>query len=159
MGEEKVTNSKTIEVGNHVHFSSFAVLLEKIAKIDEATNIKGKIEEKKRLVQQFLELWRDKAKQLKNSCKEGETVNESFLPIMRFLLPDIAGRVYGLKENKLANYLIEVLSISKNSTDGKKLLNYRVYKIILKLPLGKFKSYFYLNRHLKMQNLTEISLV
>jgi hypothetical protein len=126
MADEKASNLITIEVGNHVHFSSFAVLLEKIAKIDEATNVKGKIEEKKRLIQQFLELWRDKAKQLKETCKDGETVNDSFLPIMRFLLPDISGRVYGLKENKLANYLIEVLSISKNSVDGKKLLNYRV---------------------------------
>ena len=111
------------EVGSHINFSTFTGLLEKIVKFDDTNNrVQGKIEEKKRLVQQFLELWRDKAKELR---KTGQQVNDSVLPLMKLLLPDIAGRTYGLKESKLANYLIDVLSISKTSTDAKKLLNYR----------------------------------
>jgi len=57
-------------------------------------------------------------------------LDDSFYPILRLLLPqsDRERIAYGLKESKLGKHLVEVLSISKDSDDGKKLLNFRVQK-------------------------------
>ncbi|CAF2409663.1 unnamed protein product [Rotaria sp. Silwood2] len=57
-------------------------------------------------------------------------MQDSFYPILRLLLPqsDRERIAYGLKESKLGKHLVEVLSISKDSDDGKKLLNFRVQK-------------------------------
>lgn len=44
---------------------------------------------------------------------------------MRLLLPGDDKRIYGLKEKKLADYLINVLAIDKKSNDALKLLHYR----------------------------------
>jgi hypothetical protein len=50
-------------------------------------------------------------------------LQDSFYSIIRLLLPqsDRERIAYGLKESKLGKHLIEVLSISKDSDDGKKL--------------------------------------
>lgn len=50
-------------------------------------------------------------------------LQDSFYPIIRLLLPqsDRERIAYGLKESKLGKHLVEVLSISKDSDDGKKL--------------------------------------
>jgi hypothetical protein len=50
-------------------------------------------------------------------------LHDSFYPILRLLLPqsDRERIAYGLKESKLGKHLVEVLSISKDSDDGKKL--------------------------------------
>jgi DNA ligase-4 len=50
-------------------------------------------------------------------------MQDSFYPVLRLLLPqsDRERIAYGLKESKLGRHLVEVLSISKDSDDGKKL--------------------------------------
>ena len=50
-------------------------------------------------------------------------MQDSFYPIIRLLVPqsDRERIAYGLKESKLGKHLVEVLSISKESDDGKKL--------------------------------------
>ena len=52
---------------------------------------------------------------------------DTFYAAMRLLLPHIdrARPAYGLKEVALAKHYIEILSISKESTDSQKLLHYR----------------------------------
>ncbi|CAF4809570.1 unnamed protein product, partial [Rotaria socialis] len=49
-------------------------------------------------------------------------LQDSFYSILRLLLPqsDRERIAYGLKESKLGKHLVEVLSISKDSDDGKK---------------------------------------
>ncbi|PZC75552.1 hypothetical protein B5X24_HaOG205982 [Helicoverpa armigera] len=53
--------------------------------------------------------------------------NPSIFPILRLLLPklDRERNAYNLKENKLGVLLVKVLSLSKQSRDAQKLLNYR----------------------------------
>ncbi|RMZ95310.1 DNA ligase 4 [Brachionus plicatilis] len=107
-------------VGSHVTFKSFCNLLEKIIQIDETpqhARKTGKIEEKKNLVRKFIEYWRQTAK--------AHNLDDNFYPVMRLLLPHDDDRVYGLKETKLAKYLIEALCIGSKTEDALKLLNYR----------------------------------
>jgi DNA ligase-4 len=108
-------------VAKKMKFNAFANLLEKISKVDDLKNTAGKIEEKKRLINKFIEYWRHETVTSDDSNK----IDDNFYPAMRLLLPHDDRRVYGLKETKLANYLIDVLCISKTSIDGKKLLHYR----------------------------------
>lgn len=53
---------------------------------------------------------------------------DTFFSVMRLFLPQVdkARPAYGMKQTVLAKYYIEILNISKDSVDGKKLLNYRV---------------------------------
>lgn len=103
-------------VGKQITFKSFCNLLEQIIKIDDSRKI-GKIEEKKNLVKKYIEYWRQTAK---IDCSD-----DNFYAVMRLLLPHIDDRVYGLKETKMAKYLIEALCIGPKTEDALKLLNYR----------------------------------
>ena len=51
---------------------------------------------------------------------------DTFFAIMRLLLPELdrARPAYGMKETALAKHYIEVLNISKESTDAQKVLHY-----------------------------------
>ncbi|CAF0874039.1 unnamed protein product [Brachionus calyciflorus] len=109
-------------VSSRISFKSFCNLLEKICKIDETPQSKrtlGKNEEKKQLIQKFIEFWRHTAK---NDTKK---LDDNFYPAIRLLLPYDDDRVYGLKEIKLAKYLIDALCIAPKSDDALKLLNYK----------------------------------
>lgn len=125
--EEKPIETKPL-VSSKINFKSFAVLLEKIAKIDDskftgtARGGIGKNEEKKRTLKKFMEAWRATAKSSEN--KE-ESLDDNFFPAIRLLLPGDDRRIYGLKEVKLAKYLIEALCIAPKSDDAQKLINYR----------------------------------
>lgn len=113
-------NNTVNSVGTQITFKSFCNLLEQIIKIDESPQQGrkiGKIEEKKNLVKKYIEYWRQTAKTA--------NLDDNFYPIMRLLLPHDDDRVYGLKEIKMAKYLIDALCIGSKTEDAIKLLNYR----------------------------------
>eukprot|EP00111_Clytia_hemisphaerica_P007155 TCONS_00020786-protein len=111
---DDTATSKTI--ASEVPFHDFAVLCEKISKTQ------GK-ERKKALMQKFIGHWRRSHQKMHGNQK---TI-DSFFPAMRLTLPqlDKERAAYGMKEVVLAKYYIEALGLSKDSTDAKKLLNYR----------------------------------
>ena len=118
-----------ITVSSKITFKVFSNCLEQLHKIDESPNSNRAIpknEEKRRLLTKFYDLWRSTAiklaaaETLDISCVDG-----SYFPIIRMLLPSDDRRVYGLKESKLAKYLIEALCIAPKSDDALKLINYR----------------------------------
>lgn len=53
--------------------------------------------------------------------------NSTFFPILRLMLPacERERAAYNLKETKLGNLLVKVLSLNKQSPDAQKLLNFR----------------------------------
>ncbi|CAF1651354.1 unnamed protein product, partial [Adineta ricciae] len=129
-----------------VKFSNLCNLLERISKSQGAIA-------KQKLMTRFISDWRKTHKEVHVNdppvtapapvtTADGQTVTgglsgasptilqDSFYPIIRLLLPqsDRERIAYGLKESKLGKHLVEVLSISKDSDDGKKLLNFRVQK-------------------------------
>ncbi len=123
MADEHVVQlDPTDSVSKKIKFNLFANLLEKMSNIDDMKNLSGKTEDKKRLLTKFIEYWRQEGTVVNTG---GTKVDDNFYPVMRLLLPNDDRRIYGLKEAKLANYLIDVLCISKASIDGKKLLHYR----------------------------------
>uniref|UniRef100_T1JBC6 DNA ligase n=1 Tax=Strigamia maritima TaxID=126957 RepID=T1JBC6_STRMM len=79
---------------------------------------------KKQILEQFINKWRSNHSDLH---KDDITTTDSFYPAMRLLLPqfDKERGAYGIKETTLAKYYIEILNLSKDSTDALKLLNYR----------------------------------
>lgn len=129
-GENEKANK--IYVGSKIKFKDLARLFEDISKLDDNKSKTGgrglgKNEEKKRRLQEFHKFWRDAAAKLKETTAgDKETVVEdNYYPVMRLLLPSDDRRVYGLKEAKLAKYLIEALGLAPNGDDAKKLLNFR----------------------------------
>ncbi|UJR20821.1 hypothetical protein I4U23_023932 [Adineta vaga] len=129
-----------------VKFSNLCNLLERISKSQGAIA-------KQKLMTRFICDWRKTHKEVHANdssvvvpapitTADGQTatggvtgasptiLQDSFYPILRLLLPqsDRERIAYGLKESKLGKHLVEVLSISKDSDDGKKLLNFRVQK-------------------------------
>ena len=119
--------SAVVSVSSKVSFKSFAKLLEQIINIDlTSANARaiGKNEEKKRTLQKFMERFREMAKHI-SAEKKDIKVDDNLFPIIRLLLPGDDRRTYGLKETKLAQYLIDALSIAKKSDDAQKLTNYR----------------------------------
>ncbi|CAF1064672.1 unnamed protein product [Adineta ricciae] len=129
-----------------VKFSNLCNLLERISKSQGAIA-------KQKLMTRFISDWRKTHKEVHANdppvtapapvtTADGQTttgglsgasptiLQDSFYPIIRLLLPqsDRERIAYGLKESKLGKHLVEVLSISKDSDDGKKLLNFRVQK-------------------------------
>jgi hypothetical protein len=100
-------------VSSKVNFRQLTSLLEQISKIDEVTvgrtAATGKNQEKKKLLQKFIQSWRTIATNLTSSV---QPVDGNFFPVMRFLLPADDRRVYGLKETKLAKHLIDALVIN-----------------------------------------------
>lgn len=119
-----------------VKFSNLCNLLERISKSQGA-------HAKQKLMIRFISDWRKTHKEVHandpvvppatTTTTTNETNNltgasptildDSFYPILRLLLPqsDRERIAYGLKESKLGKHLVEVLSISKDSDDGKKL--------------------------------------
>lgn len=127
-----------------VKFSNLCNLLERISKSQGA-------HAKQKLMTRFISDWRKTHKEIHandppvpapapstttttTTTSEGQAANslagasptilqDSFYPILRLLLPqsDRERIAYGLKESKLGKHLVEVLSISKDSDDGKKL--------------------------------------
>lgn len=129
--ETTIGKSKCVSVSSRINFKIFTNLLEQINKIDEsnaANRAVPKNEEKKRTLQKFYELWRSTARKLEEEEKANSTqnqVDENYFHIMRLLLPADDRRVFGLKETKLAKYLIDALCIAPKSDDAMKLINYR----------------------------------
>ncbi len=120
------SESSPLSVSSKTTFKAFANLLEQINKISESPAAHRSIpknEEKKRLLQKFNEQWRTTAKSL--SSQNATAVNDNYFSIMRLLLPADDPRSYGLKESRLAKYLIDALCISPKSDDALKLINYR----------------------------------
>lgn len=125
-----------------VKFSNLCNLLERISKSQGAIA-------KQKLMTRFISDWRKTHKEVHaddpatsapvTTTTEGQAstttnnnslsgaspviLQDSFYPIIRLLLPqsDRERIAYGLKESKLGKHLVEVLSISKDSDDGKKL--------------------------------------
>ena len=127
-----------------VKFSNLCNLLERISKSQGAIA-------KQKLMVRFISDWRKTHKEVHandppvatplvstatTTTADGQTtatgsltgasptiLQDSFYPILRLLLPqaDRERIAYGLKESKLGKHLVEVLSISKDSDDGKKL--------------------------------------
>jgi DNA ligase-4 len=129
--EDELPNSSKV-----VKFSNLCNLLERISKSQGAIV-------KQKLMTRFISDWRKTHKEVHvndsvvapPTTTEGQTttgsltgaspiiLQDSFYPILRLLLPqsDRERIAYGLKESKLGKHLVEVLSISKDSDDGKKL--------------------------------------
>ncbi len=122
-----------------VKFSNLCNLLERISKSQGAIA-------KQKLMIRFISDWRKTHKEVHANdpivavappmTTDGQTttttslsgasptiLQDSFYPILRLLVPqsDRERIAYGLKESKLGKHLVEVLSISKDSDDGKKL--------------------------------------
>lgn len=132
--EETLPNSSKV-----VKFSNLCNLLERISKSQGAIA-------KQKLMTRFISDWRKTHKEVHvddpelptpppPTTTDGQTatnsltgasstiLRDSFYSILRLLLPqsDRERIAYGLKESKLGKHLVEVLSISKDSDDGKKL--------------------------------------
>jgi DNA ligase 4 len=115
----KSVNDGSACVAGKQTFYTFATCLEKISKVNDKVGI---TEKKKEIVSQYINQWRNDEKKLKLN---NLVVESSMYPAIRFFCPNDDRRVYGLKENKLAKYLIHNLGISVTSPDALKLLNYR----------------------------------
>ena len=132
--EETLPNSSKV-----VKFSNLCNLLERISKSQGAIA-------KQKLMTRFISDWRKTHKEVHvndlevppppptttdgqtttgslSGTASGTILQDSFYSIIRLLLPqsDRERIAYGLKESKLGKHLVEVLSISKDSDDGKKL--------------------------------------
>lgn len=144
MSDDHTTNDELPNSSKVVKFSNLCNLLERISKSQGAIA-------KQKLMTRFISDWRKTHKEVHandapvsttatttatNDADEQITVStnnlsgvsptilqDSFYPILRLLLPqsDRERIAYGLKESKLGKHLVEVLSISKDSDDGKKL--------------------------------------
>ncbi|XP_002166379.2 DNA ligase 4 isoform X1 [Hydra vulgaris] len=119
-------------VDSQVSFNDFVKVVEKIS------NTASK-EKKQDIFKKFFSRWREKHKQLHGE----EKTSDSLYPVIRIILPHLdKDRSYGLKEIFLAKYYIEVLNISKKSTDGINLLRYKTPKLG-KQGAGDFASVVY----------------
>ncbi|CAI8037333.1 DNA ligase 4, partial [Geodia barretti] len=106
------------EVAAEVPFQDVCGLMERVQKTSG-------LEKKKRILASFLEKWREEHTRIHPT--DSATTKDTFYPAMRLLLPHIdrARPAYGLKEVALAKHYIDILNISKESTDAQKLLHYR----------------------------------
>ncbi|PFX16725.1 DNA ligase 4 [Stylophora pistillata] len=122
------------EVATQVPFYDVCALLEKIAGTTGT-------EKKKRILASFVKSWREAHAKLHGTSK----TTDSFHSGMRLLLPhlDKERGAYGMKEVVLAKYYIEILSIGKDSADGRKLLNYRAPKNVKQDSVADFASVAY----------------
>ncbi|XP_071941905.1 DNA ligase 4-like [Antedon mediterranea] len=104
-------------VAGQIPFGELATFLEKVQKKQGNDN-------KKRLFRDFLDKWRVFHAHLH---KDNPDNTDTFFPIMRLLLPQLERDrlAYGIKEHTLAKLYIEILGLSKESQDAKKLINYR----------------------------------
>jgi hypothetical protein len=123
------TENFSVLVACNITFKVFTNLLEQINKIDDSPSSSKraipKNEEKKRILQKFHEHWLSCFKKLKDQTHGSSESNPNYFSIMRLLLPADDKRTYGLKEVRLAKYLIDALCIAPKSDDALKLINYR----------------------------------
>ncbi|XP_033127857.1 DNA ligase 4-like isoform X2 [Anneissia japonica] len=106
-----------ISVAGRIPFSELAVFLENVQKKHGTDN-------KRKLFKDFLDKWRVFHAHLH---KDDSDNTDTFYPVMRLLLPQLERErlAYGIKEHTLAKLYIEILGLSKESQDAKKLINYR----------------------------------
>jgi DNA ligase 4 len=140
IADDAVSTDESSNSAKLVKFSNLCNLLERISKSQGAIA-------KQKLMTRFISDWRrthhdvhvnDTTSTVFNADGQTTTttgtvnsltgastivLHDSFYPILRLLLPqsDRERIAYGLKESKLGKHLVEVLSISKDSDDGKKL--------------------------------------
>jgi DNA ligase-4 len=135
MIDEPNINDELPNSSKVVKFSNLCNLLERISKSQGAIA-------KQKLMVRFISDWRKTHKEVHMNdppapamTTDAQTttgglsgasptiMQDSFYTILRLLLPqsDRERIAYGLKESKLGKHLVEVLSISKDSDDGKKL--------------------------------------
>eukprot|EP00731_Ephydatia_muelleri_P008261 Em0004g599a len=107
------------DVASQIQFHDLCALMEKIHKTQGT-------DKKKTILSSFIERWRETHARLHHT-----DAMDTFFAIMRLLLPELdrARPAYGMKETALAKHYIEVLNISKESTDAQKLLHYRAPQI------------------------------
>ncbi|KAJ8019961.1 DNA ligase 4 [Holothuria leucospilota] len=120
-------------VADFIPFAELSGFLEKVQR-------KQGNENKKTLFKSFLAKWREFYQELK---KDNPNAIDSFYPAMRLILPQLERErmAYGIKEHTLAKLYIEILGLAKESTDAKKLLNYRAPTA--KQEAGDFASVAY----------------
>ncbi|PIK62711.1 putative DNA ligase 4 [Apostichopus japonicus] len=120
-------------VATYIPFAELCGFLEKVQRKQGSDN-------KKAIFKSFLEKWRECHTQLH---KNNPNVKDSFFPAMRLILPQLERErmAYGIKEHTLAKLYIEILGLAKESTDAKKLLNYRAPTA--KQEAGDFASVAY----------------
>ena len=119
------SSSSIISVGSKISFNSLAKLLENLSKIN-AASIKGKEDQKRKELESFIQIWNKTSNEL-NEHSNNVKVTNNFFPVLRLLLPSEDRRIYGLKESKLAGFLIKALGLSDRSEDAIKLSNYASY--------------------------------
>ncbi|KAK3736164.1 hypothetical protein QZH41_015551 [Actinostola sp. cb2023] len=108
-------------VAAEVPFYDLCTLLEKVSSTSGT-------EKKRNLLRKFTDAWRKAHAKIHGDSKTVRVENsDSLYPAIRLLLPqlDKDRPAYGMKEVVLAKHYIEILSIAKDSIDGRKLLNYR----------------------------------
>eukprot|EP00731_Ephydatia_muelleri_P036511 Em0268g3a len=107
------------DVASQIQFHDLCALMEKIHKTQGT-------DKKKTILSSFIERWRETHARLHHT-----DAMDTFFAIMRLLLSELdwARPAYGMKETALAKHYIEVLNISKESTDAQKLLHYRAPQI------------------------------
>ncbi|XP_071488614.1 DNA ligase 4-like [Diadema antillarum] len=122
-----------VTVAGQIPFAEICGFLERVQK-------KKGNDQKRNLFKDFLEKWRAFHKQLH---AKNPTTTDNFYPAMRLLLPQLERErlAYGIKEFTLAKLYIEILGLAKESTDAKKLLNYRAPTA--KQEAGDFASVAY----------------
>lgn len=104
-------------VAEHVPFLHLCKLCQKVSER------KGK-DKKFQPLKDFIAYWRSFHDKLHATNPH---TTDSFYPVLRLLLPHCERQraAYGIKEFTLAKLLIEIFCLDKNSSDAKKLLNYR----------------------------------
>eukprot|EP00731_Ephydatia_muelleri_P008253 Em0004g591a len=122
------------DVASQIPFHDLCALMEKIHKTQGT--------DKKKILSSFIERWRETHARLYHT--DAATTTDTFFAIMRLLLPELdrARLAYGMKETALAKHYIEVLNISKESTDAQKFLHYRA-PLIAKEEAGDFADVAY----------------
>ena len=106
-------------VAKQIQFAELTNLLEELSKIIGT----GSIEKKKNKLRNFFKKWQSTAKE--NMTSDQGLIDYEFFQLLRLILPREDKRYYNLKEAKLAELLIDVITISRTSDDGKRLLNYK----------------------------------
>ncbi|XP_022104577.1 DNA ligase 4-like [Acanthaster planci] len=127
------STADSVTVASRIPFAELAGFLEKVQK-------KHGTDGKRQMFREFLEKWREFHKQLH---KNNLDTKDNFYPVLRLLLPQLERErvAYGIKEHTLAKLYIEILGLAKESTDAKKLLNYRAPTA--KQEAGDFASVAY----------------
>ncbi|RMX43103.1 hypothetical protein pdam_00006836 [Pocillopora damicornis] len=128
----------TVEVATQVPFYDLCALLEKIASTTGT-------EKKKKILEFFVNSWREAHAKLHGTSKTAEYICciDGLLLTHFTLVCACCCLILTKNEVVLAKYYIEILSIGKDSTDGRKLLNYRAPKNAKQDSVADFASVAY----------------